>query len=121
MIALLLAAPLAVRLPLDLAYSHREIHQLVIGTITSDGRWIAYEIRSPENSGDTRLNALPDGFPTVLFGFNLSLGNIDTGESRALCAKGPCWRGSFSPDNRQLAYYSYEDGAPSVWVYDIAS
>lgn len=98
---------------------------MIIGTVSPDGRWLAYEVRTPpektEISGDAEVNALPNGFPPVYFGLNLSLGNIDGGEPRAICAKGPCWRGSFSPDSRQLAYYSNEDGTPSVWVYDIAS
>ena len=125
MIAFLLAAALAVPLPLDLAYSHHEIHRMILGTVSPDGRWLAYEIRTPpektENSGEVEVSALPNGFPPVYFGLNLSLGSIDGGEPRVICAKGPCWRGSFSPDSRQLAYYSNEDGTPSVWVYDIAS
>src|SRR5260221_698124 len=41
--------------------------------------------------------------------------------SLPVCKIGPCWRGSWSPSSRQLAYYSNEEGAPALWVYDLAS
>lgn len=96
---------------------------MIPGTVSLDGRWLAYEIRTQQKTenGDVEVSALPNGFPPVYFGVNLFLGNIEGGEPRAICSKGPCWRGSFSPDSRQLAYYSNEDGTPSVWVYDVSS
>jgi dipeptidyl aminopeptidase/acylaminoacyl peptidase len=98
---------------------------MIPGTVSPDGRWLAYEIRTQpektENSGELEVNTLPNGFPAVYFGVNLALGGIEGGEPRAICAKGPCWRGSFSPDSRQLAYYSNEDRSPTVWIYDVLS
>src|SRR5207249_2738862 len=41
---------------------------------------------------------------------------------KAVCdASVACWRGSWSPDGKTLAYYSDEGGQLGVWLYDVAT
>ncbi len=68
-----------------------------------------------------RRRYLPSGFPTIYDGVNLWVSDTETGESRPVCKAGPCWRGSWSPSGRELAYYSNESGAPALWIYDVVS
>ena len=122
----LLASDAATPLPLDLAFSRREVWRGMRPALSPDGHYVAYEIRTPlprtvNGSGETEARFLPGGFPTIYDGVNLWVSDTETGESHSVCKAGPCWRGSWSPSSRQLAYYSNESGAPALWIYDVAS
>jgi dipeptidyl aminopeptidase/acylaminoacyl peptidase len=122
----LFAADAPVPLPLDLAYSRREAWRLLRPAISPDGRYLAYDMRTPparSNTGaaDAAKLYLPNGFVSIFAGVNLWVSSVETGETHPICKTGPCWRGSWSPSSRQLAFYSNEEGAPALWVYDLAS
>lgn len=121
------AAFAATPLPLDLAYSRRDVWRAMQPSVSADGRYVAYEIRTPpqrtvNGEGEAEALFLPNGFPTFFNGVTLWVSDTETGQSRPLCATGPCWRGSWSPSSKQLAFYSAEGGgAPGVWLYDVAT
>jgi len=122
----LFAADAPTPLPLDLAYSRREAWRLLRPAISPDGHYFAYDMHTPparSNTGgaETAELYLPNGFVSIFAGVNLWVSNVETGESRPICKTGPCWRGSWSPSSRQLAFYSNEEGAPALWVYDLVS
>lgn len=122
-----IAADAPTPLPLDLAFARREARrQFQPAAISPDGRYLAYDVRTPplrtdNGSGETAELYLPNGFVSEFAGVNLWVSSVETGEARPVCKAGPCWRGSWSPSSRQLAFYSNEDGAPALWVYDLAS
>ncbi|HKS23435.1 MAG TPA: prolyl oligopeptidase family serine peptidase [Thermoanaerobaculia bacterium] len=114
-------------LPLDLAFSRRDVLRAQRAVLSPDGRWFAYEIRTPlvktpDTAGEAEPRFLPSGVPAVLAGISLWVADTRTGERREVCASGVrCWRSSWSPDSRQLAYYSDAGGQPGLWLYDVAS
>jgi dipeptidyl aminopeptidase/acylaminoacyl peptidase len=115
-------------LPLDLAFSARTIRRwLDQPSVSRDGKWIAYEVLAPpEKSPETQMEKgnrfLPSGTPSGCAGLRLYVAETATGKNRAICDKeNNCWRPSFSPDGRKIAYYSDEGGLPQLWVYDLGT
>ena len=114
-------------LPLDLAYSRREIQRYLRPTLSPDGRYLAYEIKTPpvktpQVADETEQRFLPSGLPSEYVGLNLWISDTRAGETKAVCSGNTvCWRGSFSPDSRKLAFYSDEGGKLGAWIYDVAS
>ena len=121
----LFAAEAPTPLPLDLAYSKGEAWRQLRPAISPHGRYLAYDVRTPvrtkNGDAETAELFLPNGFVSIFAGMNLWVSNMETGEARPICKTGPCWRGSWSPSSRQLAFYSNEEGAPALWVYDLAT
>src|SRR5258706_3774568 len=122
----ILASDAATPLPLDLAFSRREVWRFMKPALSPDGHYVAYGIRTPpartvNGSAEMEARFLPNGFPPFYDGVNLWVSDTETGESHPVCKAGPCWRGSWSPSSRELAYYSNEGGAPALWIYDVAS
>ncbi len=114
-------------MPLDLAFSRNQIVSGERNALSADGRWFAYEVRtplvkSPGAAGEVEPRFLPNGMPAFLAGIRLFVADVKSGESRAVCeAPASCWRASWSPDHRQLAYYSDAGGEIGVWLYDAAA
>jgi len=114
-------------LPLDLAYSRREIERHLRPTLSPDGRYLAYDVKTPpvktpQVAEETEQRFLPSGLPSEYVGLNLWISDTRSGQSKAICdATVTCWRGSFSPDSQKLAYFSDEGGTLGAWIYDIAS
>jgi dipeptidyl aminopeptidase/acylaminoacyl peptidase len=127
--AVLLFAPLlyADPMPLDLAFSRRDLPRPMRPTLSPDGRYFAYEIRTPlvktpDSAGEVEPRFLPNGVPAIFSGMVLWVSDTRNGESHPVCEEGArCWRGSWAPDSRQLAYYSDAGGELGVWIYDVAS
>jgi dipeptidyl aminopeptidase/acylaminoacyl peptidase len=122
----IIAAEAPAPLPLDLAFTRRDALKQLQPAISPDGRYLAYEVRTPplrsdNGPGESSARYLPSGFMPRFAGLNLWVSSIETGEARPVCKTGPCWRGSWSPSSRQLAFYSNEEGAPALWLYDLAS
>jgi dipeptidyl aminopeptidase/acylaminoacyl peptidase len=121
-----LAADAPTPLPLDLAFARRDAWKQLQPAISPDGRYLAYDVRTPpqhtdNGPGETAELYLPSGFMPSFAGVGLWVSSVETGEARPVCKTGPCWRGSWSPSSRQLAFYSDEEGAPALWLYDLAS
>ena len=114
-------------MPLDLAFSRNQIVNGERPALSADGRWFAYEVRTPlvktpDVAGEAESRFLPNGMPAFLAGIHLFVADVKSGESRAVCeAPASCWRASWSPDNRRLAYYSDAGGEIGVWLYDAAA
>jgi dipeptidyl aminopeptidase/acylaminoacyl peptidase len=113
-------------IPIDLAFVHKETHRVGYQPAMSrDGRWLAYEVFTPkERTADAALEKevsfLPNGMPAYLVGTRLFVVGTSGGAERAVCAEDAnCWRPSWSPDGRYLAYYSDRGGAPQAWIYDL--
>lgn len=113
-------------MPLDLAYSRRQLRRSDRPTVSPDHRWLAYEVanppeRSPESDqGGGRF--LPNGTPSDIVGTSIEIVATAGGKSRSICRAGvTCWRPSWSPDAHALAFYSDDGGFPQLWLYEIAS
>jgi len=128
LIALLFSVRLvaAEPLPLDLAFSQRDTPRGLHPTLSPDGHFVAFEVRTPltktpATAGELEPRFLPSGVPAHYFGMSEWVSDTRTGESRPVCGNARCWHGSWSPDSRRLAYYSDQDGELGVWIYDLAS
>jgi len=114
-------------LPLDLAYSSRDVPRNTRPVLSPDGRYLAYEIhtppvKTPDVEGKIEQRFLPSGVPSDYIGRRLWVSDTRTGESKPACGEGvTCWRGSWSPSATQLAFYSDEGGEVGLWLYDVAS
>jgi dipeptidyl aminopeptidase/acylaminoacyl peptidase len=114
-------------LPLELAFSKREVRRLERPVLSPDGRWLAYEVyapplKSPSSEMETDPRIMPNGTPASAIGLRLYVSETAGGKERAVCAENQnCWRPSWSADSRQLAYYSDAGGFPQAYVFDLAS
>ncbi|MEO8430655.1 MAG: prolyl oligopeptidase family serine peptidase [Acidobacteriota bacterium] len=115
-------------LPLDIAYSRREIQRYQgRGQVSHDGKWLAYGVftppmKSPGADLEAEPRILPNGTPAHVVGMSLIVADTATGKERPVCAaKQNCWRPSWSPDDRRVAYFSDAGGVAQVYVYDLAT
>lgn len=106
--------------PLDLAFTRRTICDHEKSAISPSGSHLAYAVSTP-----TKHRAdwwtLPSGLPMMMFGTRLHVAEVAGGRDIALGAEGtssfsPAW----SPDGRELAYYSDEGGTLRLWIFDVA-
>jgi dipeptidyl aminopeptidase/acylaminoacyl peptidase len=110
-LALAQTAPEA--LPLDLAFSQKQVRRSDSPVVTADGRWLAYEVYTPPIR---RSNAAPRPGE----GVRIFIASTEGGKAQAVCREAAdSWRPSWSPDGRLLAFYSNEGGMPQLWVYDV--
>ncbi len=106
--------PAAVPLPVDVALNIHTFADRVPMSLSSDGRWIAYTLID-----NGRMQpATASGFPPRMSGADVWVTDVATGESVNVtrgyqASYSPAW----SPDGRQLAFYSDRDGAPRVWLW----
>lgn len=114
-------------LPLDLAFSRKTLRRWQDRPVVSaDGSVAAYEVfsppaRSPESEMAEGIRFLPGGTPGGNVGLRVWVVSTRGGEARAVCPeKGNCWRPSLSPDGKRIAFFSDADGAPRLWVADVA-
>jgi dipeptidyl aminopeptidase/acylaminoacyl peptidase len=121
------AAAAAKPLPLEVAYAQVQLPRHVRFVLSPDGRYVAFEVQAPktkvpgEDAG-AEARFLPSGAPSSAEGMRLQVAEVNGGATRRVCGESAnCWRGSFSPDSRLLAFYSDQDGEVGVWVYDLQS
>jgi dipeptidyl aminopeptidase/acylaminoacyl peptidase len=114
-------------LPLDLAFSRKTLRRWQDRPVVSaDGSVAAYEVfsppvRSPESEMAEGIRFLPGGTPGGNVGLRVWVVSTRGGEARSVCPeKGNCWRPSLSPDGKRVAFFSDADGAPRLWVADVA-
>ncbi len=111
-------------LPLDLAFSSRDVRRDQRPVLAHDGRYVAFEIRTPpvktpDVEGKIEPRALPNGLPADFVGMHLWVSETQSGESHAVCdGAWTCWRGAWSPNGRLLAYYATDGGPIHVRIYD---
>ena len=114
-------------LPLDLAFSKKTLRRWQDRPVVSaDGSVVAYEVhsppvRSPESEMAEGIRFLPGGTPGGNVGLRVWVVSTRGGEARSVCPeKGNCWRPSLSADGKRVAFFSDADGAPRLWVADVA-
>ncbi|MCB9897528.1 MAG: sigma-70 family RNA polymerase sigma factor [Planctomycetes bacterium] len=105
----------AVPLPLELAFGRAQLRDVDRPAVSADGRWLAYEVFTPPSEPSARE-------PRPGEGVRLFVVPTQGGEATPVGpADADCWRPSWSPDGRQLAFFCFADGAPRLWVHDLAA
>ena len=114
-------------LPLDLAFSRKTLRRWQDRpAVSADGSVVAFEVfsppaRSPESEMAEGIRFLPGGTPGGNVGLRVWVASTRGGEARSVCPeKGNCWRPSLSRDGKRVAFFSDADGAPRLWVADVA-
>src|SRR5258708_19411512 len=82
-----IAADAPAPLPLDLAFARRDAWKQLQPAISPDGRYLAYDVRTPpqrmdNGPGETADLYLPSGFISIFAGVNLWVSSVETGEGR---------------------------------------
>lgn len=93
-------------------------------SVASDGSAAAYVVQVPVTQEASRSQAyLATGAPTfVAEGARIMLINLKSRVSSRVCpGEGNDWDPVFSPDGRQLAFYSDRDGEARLWLHDRSS
>jgi len=112
-------------LQIDVALKLREFQVLDRPAVSPNGKFVVYGVmtRPERRLGDGIDFADPQsGTPKYSHGVNLFITDIATGQSRLVGSEaGNSIRGSWSPDGKQLAFYSDVDGRLRLWVYEVAS
>jgi dipeptidyl aminopeptidase/acylaminoacyl peptidase len=93
-----------------------------VGSLSSDGRWLAYAVRScnPPAGGPAASMHAANGMRASNAGCS-DLWVMDTKSGvteRVSDGRGNAEDAEWSPDGRRLAYYAAPDGTAGVWVWD---
>ncbi|MBI3297915.1 MAG: prolyl oligopeptidase family serine peptidase [Elusimicrobia bacterium] len=104
---------------LDVILSAKTLAREDQAALSLDGRRIAYTVQAPQDGAKDDARFLPNGTPSGLAGTRIKIADRNGSPAVDPCpSQGTCWRPSWSPDGKQLAYYSDADGAPRLWVFD---
>lgn len=91
--------------------------------LSPDGNYLAYAIQAPQRRPSPEQKEpgvfLPTGAPLELAGSEVWVVCMPTGEAHKLTSDGGIdWSPRWSPDGRQLAFYSDRAGVAQLWVWD---
>ena len=94
--------------------------------LSPDGRRLVLATENPRKRAEVRLPESEffsaTGVVHWMLGRDLYLVSTEDGETRPLApSAGSSWGGVWSPDGRQIAFYSDRDGALRLWIFDFAS
>jgi dipeptidyl aminopeptidase/acylaminoacyl peptidase len=108
-------------LPYDLAFSMAEFIWDTEFSVSADGKYVAYDVRTAP--ADTNLDERyqPNGTPSAVVGSKVYFTDFGSKKTTTVCPGGSCWRPVWSSDGKSIAFFSDAGGAPQVWVYDVAS
>ena len=96
---------------------------LSIGSLSPDGRWLAYAVRRCNPSSGNADGASFHG-PTGMRSTNegcsdLLVADVRTGQTQRIAGDGGgAEDAAWSPDGRRLAYYAATDGTAGIWIWD---
>jgi dipeptidyl aminopeptidase/acylaminoacyl peptidase len=114
-------------LPVREALATREIAGAPID-LSADGRWVAYTVNDPRRrtqnvgvEGGTSIY-LPSGALLQEAGSDVWVADTRSGATiNVTKGLGTSWGGVWSPDGRQLAFYSDRGGAAHLWTWNRAT
>ena len=114
-------------LPLELTYGRHTIARYNHPSLSADGRWLAYVVKTPPASTHG-FRWIFDGVPGDVAGYSVHVASVvarSDAESQGATRISPtdvdCWRPVFSPDSRRVAFYCDDGGTPHLWVYDVVT
>ncbi len=116
-----------VAMPFDLAFTRKTFGVEDQPVLSPDGKMVAYAVytppvRSPASGLPREPRFLPNGTPASSVGCRILLTHILTGKTQTICPDtGNCWRPSWSPDSRLVAFYSDAGGPPQLWAFDVGT
>ena len=107
-------------LPFDLAFDRREFLWDAGPAASPGGGMVAYSVRQPPTDVNLDARYQRNGTPSSAVGSRVYLSEAAGGAAVDVCPRqGNCWRPSWSPDGKRLAFYSDAGGWPQLWVYDL--
>jgi dipeptidyl aminopeptidase/acylaminoacyl peptidase len=109
-------------MPLDMAFGRRVVARENPIAISPDGALVAYVVFAPpeKSPGDSRY--LPSGVPVTAIGNQIFISPAAGGAAYAAGPEGAnCWRPSFSPDGKRLAFYCDKSGSTQLFIHDVAT
>lgn len=111
--------------PYELAFQMRELRRSDMYTVSADGSRIATVVVTRPDERQQSVRFLENGTPIDAQGARIQVfrtGDRASADRAPICeGKGNQWSPVWSPDGKQVAFYSDVDGAPRVWLMDAAS
>lgn len=109
--------------PYRLAYEMRSLRRSDPPTVSADGK-VAYVVVTPPAVRVQSARFNEAGVPIDAIGARIHISSPERreGASRGICDDAANqWNPAWSPDGRQLAFYSDASGKPQLWVHDTAT
>ena len=101
----------------ELAFDMREFAYQERIAVSPDGKWIAYTVRQKPSDVDFNQD-LPNGTPAYSVGCQIYISDRE-GQIAHLLSNGNCWSPTWSPDSKELAFYSDLAGRVQLWLFDL--
>lgn len=111
--------------PYDLAFTSNEFPYNSTPVSDPAGNRVAYVVIAPPSDQPQNDRFLPNGTPTTVMGSSLHIVSASAKSANAatsICGgKGNQWSPAWSPNGKQLAFYSDSAGPVQLWTYSLDS
>ena len=109
-------------MPFDVGFTRVALSSAQRVAVARDGKHVAFTVHEHPARSTAGVRVLPNGVPGSIPDSRIFVNDIATGKSTRIAPEGGnCWRPSFSPDGRSLAFYCDAGGSPRLWVFDIGT
>ena len=103
---------------IELAFDMREFVRDERIAASPDGKWLAYSVQQKPSDFDLNQRHLPSGTPSNCAGSHIFISDRE-GQIYHVLSNGNTWRPTWSPDSKQLAFYSDVTGQAQLWTFNL--
>jgi dipeptidyl aminopeptidase/acylaminoacyl peptidase len=104
----------------ELAFSRTRLSRQPTVAVSSDGAYVAFVVRQPTATRPTYARWMDNGVPGFTLDNRVVITRIGGGEIRQVGPDGvDCWRPSFAPNSRALAFYCHGNRGTELWLADV--